>query len=111
MQRWLCEIYNGTPKTKTVYFFFAFALWKWLAHFFLLRGNDDIMRTLFGQKNNDIFHIFYQLRFEEYRCKSGIVIFEVTGAVPLKTLCQEYPWSVSNKLRLVLMVEYSYQGL
>ena len=56
------------------FFSIAVSLWKWLAHFLLIRSNGETRRNKhFSRLKN--FWIFIRLRFQGYRCKSGIVIF------------------------------------
>ena len=49
----------------------------WLAHFLLIRNNGEIHRNKhsLSQKNNVFFSTFlFSLKFQGYRCKSGIAI-------------------------------------
>ena len=54
---------------------FALPLQKRLVYGLLIRNNREIYRNKHFSEKRLIFHIFGQLRFQWYCCKSGIAIF------------------------------------
>ena len=98
-------------------FSFLFSLQKWLVYFLLKRiyGEFIGIKHLTSKKNDIIFRIPIKLRFQWYRCKSGIANFgwkedslKITFTVPLNQtkpnldknpkklryclLCTMFPW-------------------